>query len=111
MKSRRNRARARRRPLVSGLARAVVRSENVVAERKRWRTTGKTAIKKSRYSKVKEDDRKIQDGERRRGPSRKMNIYDATKKRWVRAKKSDKLLDGSKEELRRTEHFRHRIFR
>ena len=68
-----------------------------MAERKRWRTTGKTAIKKSRYSKVKEDNRQIRDGERRRGPNGKMNIYDAKNKRWVRAKKSDTLLDGSKE--------------
>lgn len=68
-----------------------------MAERKRWRTTGKTAIKKSRYSKVKEDNRNIRDGERRKGPNGKMNIYDAKTKRWVRAKKSDTLLDGSKE--------------
>ena len=68
-----------------------------MAERKRWRTTGKTAIKKSRYSKVKEDNRKIRDGERRKGPNGKMNIYNAKTKRWVRAKKSDTLSDGSKE--------------
>ena len=68
-----------------------------MAERKRWRSTGKTAIKKSRYSKVKEDNRKIRDGERRKGPNGKMNIYDAKTKRWVRAKKSDTLSDGSKE--------------
>ena len=68
-----------------------------MAEKKRWRSTGKTAIKKSRYSKVKEDNRKIRDGERRKGPNGKMNIYDAKNKRWVRAKKSDTLSDGSKE--------------
>jgi hypothetical protein len=68
-----------------------------MAEKKRWRSTGKTAIKKKRHSKVKEDDRKIRDGERRKGPNGKMNIYDAKTKRWIRANKSDKLSDGSKE--------------
>ena len=57
-----------------------------MAEKKRWRSTGKTAIKRSRQSKVKEDRRKeLKHGERRRGPNGKMNIYDKNKGRWVRA--------------------------
>ena len=56
-----------------------------MAEKKRWKSTGKTRVKKSRLGKVKKDTRKIQNGERRRGPNGKMNVYHNG--RWYAAEK------------------------
>lgn len=58
-----------------------------MAEKKRWKSTGKTRVKKSRLDKIKKDTRKIKDGERRRGPNGEMNIYNASTGRWYKAKK------------------------
>lgn len=56
-----------------------------MAEKKRWKSTGKTRVKKSRLDKVKEDTRSIKEGERRRGPNGKMNVYHNG--RWYAAEK------------------------
>lgn len=56
-----------------------------MAEKKRWRATTKTRVKKSRLDKVKEDTRNIKNGERRRGPNGKMNVY--YNGRWYAAEK------------------------